>query len=135
MDALWKDEAQQEGFRILVGADDLSAVLTRSPFSRSDDVCSCAGPFSFGCGQTRLFPVGPAPVSLCSHCKFLEVACLPSSLTVAQGGSSLCLLILLSCPLLRKPSYEIFLRTHQALAAAPFAYLVWWHLPADKLFP
>lgn len=37
-------------------------------------------------------------------------------------------------PLLRKASYEIFLRTHQALAAL-FAYLVWRHLPADKLFP
>lgn len=34
-----------------------------------------------------------------------------------QGGSALCLLILLSIPFLRKPSYEIFLRTHQALAA------------------
>jgi FAD-binding domain/Ferric reductase NAD binding domain len=35
----------------------------------------------------------------------------------AQGGSSLCLLILLSRPLFRRPSYEAFLRTHQALAA------------------
>ena len=34
-----------------------------------------------------------------------------------QGGSALCLLILLSVPFFRKPSYEIFLRTHQAVAS------------------
>jgi predicted ferric reductase len=33
-----------------------------------------------------------------------------------QGGSALPLLILLSIPTLRKPSYELFLRIHQALA-------------------
>ncbi len=52
----------------------------------------------------------------------------------SQGASSLCLLVLLSVPLLRRPSYEIFLRMHQALAAL-FAYSIWRHLPADKLFP
>ena len=34
-----------------------------------------------------------------------------------QGGSALCLLIFLSIPFLRKPSYKIFLCTHQALAS------------------
>ena len=54
-----------------------------------------------------------------------------------QAGSSLCLLVLLSHPLLRKPSwcsYEIFLRTHQALAVLS-AYSIWRHLPSDSLFP
>jgi predicted ferric reductase len=40
----------------------------------------------------------------------------------------------LAYPLLRKPSYEIFLRTHQALAAL-FAYSMWRHLPSDQTFP
>ena len=51
-----------------------------------------------------------------------------------QAGSSLCLLLLLSHPLVRRPSYEIFLRTHQALAALS-AYAGWRHLPSGSLFP
>ena len=51
-----------------------------------------------------------------------------------KGASALCLLVLLAQPLFRKPSYEIFLRTHQALAAL-FAYSVWRHLPSENLFP
>ncbi|KFY19587.1 hypothetical protein V493_07902, partial [Pseudogymnoascus sp. VKM F-4281 (FW-2241)] len=50
------------------------------------------------------------------------------------GGSLLCLLVLLVCPLFRKLSYELFLRTHQALAVAS-AYAVWRHLPSEKTFP
>lgn len=37
-------------------------------------------------------------------------------------------------PPFRKPSYELFLRTHQALAVAS-AYAVWRHLPSDNPFP
>jgi len=51
------------------------------------------------------------------------VVSLPISLTITmltsntlQGGSALPLLILLSILTLRKPSYELFLRIHQALA-------------------
>ncbi|KAF2195727.1 hypothetical protein K469DRAFT_758547 [Zopfia rhizophila CBS 207.26] len=43
------------------------------------------------------------------------------------GGSSLCLLLLLSYPLLRKPSYEIFLRVHRVLAVLS-AFSIWRHL-------
>ena len=46
----------------------------------------------------------------------------------------MCLLVLLSHPLLRRPSYEIFLRTHQALAMLS-AYSIWRHLPSDSLSP
>lgn len=46
----------------------------------------------------------------------------------------MCLLVLLSHPLLRRPSYEVFLRTHQALAVLS-AYSTWRHLPSDSLFP
>lgn len=46
----------------------------------------------------------------------------------------MCLLVLLSHPLLRRPSYEIFLRTHQALAVLS-AYSMWRHLPSNSLFP
>ena len=42
--------------------------------------------------------------------------------------------MLLSHPVLRKPSYEIFLRTHQALAVLS-ACSIWRHLPSDSLFP
>lgn len=52
----------------------------------------------------------------------------------AQGGSSLCLLFTLSFPLLRKPSYEIFIRTHQALATLS-AYAIWRHLALQPLIP
>ncbi|KFZ13859.1 hypothetical protein V501_03498 [Pseudogymnoascus sp. VKM F-4519 (FW-2642)] len=50
------------------------------------------------------------------------------------GGLLLCVLILLLFPPFRKPSYELFLRTHQALAVAS-AYAVWRHLPSDNPFP
>lgn len=46
----------------------------------------------------------------------------------------MCLLVLLSHPILRRPSYEIFLRTHQVLAVLS-AYSKWRHLPSDSLFP
>ena len=55
-------------------------------------------------------------------------------LTLRKAGSSLALLLLLSYPLFRKPSYELFLRSHQALAIAS-VYTTWRHLPSDKLFP
>ncbi len=51
-----------------------------------------------------------------------------------QGGSSLCLLLLLSLPFLRRLSYEIFIRTHQALAALS-AFAIWRHLALKPLLP
>ena len=51
---------------------------------------------------------------------------------ISQGGSSLSLLMLLSLPAFRKPSYELFLRSHQALAFA-FAYALWRHLSSKSL--
>ncbi|CZT07745.1 related to FRE2 Ferric (and cupric) reductase [Rhynchosporium graminicola] len=53
---------------------------------------------------------------------------------VSHGGSSLCLLILLTVPIFRRLSYELFLRTHQALATAT-AYSLWRHLPSKEAFP
>ncbi|KAH7330037.1 hypothetical protein BKA65DRAFT_404702 [Rhexocercosporidium sp. MPI-PUGE-AT-0058] len=50
------------------------------------------------------------------------------------GASSLGSIILLSVSFFRRPSYELFLRTHQALAALA-AYSIWRHLPSDKAFP
>ena len=50
-----------------------------------------------------------------------------------QGGSALCLLMLLSIPFLRKPSYEIFLRTHQALASL-VVYSIVRHLISQSSF-
>ena len=49
-------------------------------------------------------------------------------------GDPGCGLLVLAYPLFRKSSYEIFLRTHQALAAL-FAYSMWRHLPSDQAFP
>ena len=43
-------------------------------------------------------------------------------------------LVLFSVPFLRRLSYEVFLRTHQALAGLSI-YGVWRHLPIDTNFP
>ncbi|PVH67427.1 hypothetical protein DL98DRAFT_443624, partial [Cadophora sp. DSE1049] len=51
-----------------------------------------------------------------------------------HGGSSLCLLVLLTVPIFRRLSYELFLRTHQALATAT-VYSLWRHLPSKEAFP
>ncbi|KAI9774177.1 MAG: hypothetical protein M1839_001879 [Geoglossum umbratile] len=59
---------------------------------------------------------------------------LPQNLFAVIGVSSLCCVLLLSLPLFRRPAYELFLRTHHALAALS-AYAIWRHLPSDKLFP
>ncbi|MCJ1473145.1 hypothetical protein MMC13_001796 [Lambiella insularis] len=59
---------------------------------------------------------------------------IPEHLYGVIAGSSLCILVLLSLPLLRRPSYEIFLRTHQALAVLS-AYSIWRHVPSESLFP
>ncbi|KAG9228392.1 hypothetical protein BJ875DRAFT_508528 [Amylocarpus encephaloides] len=50
------------------------------------------------------------------------------------GASLLCLLLVLLLPLFRKLSYELFLRSHQALALASI-YVVWRHVPSDKSSP
>ncbi|KAL2066279.1 hypothetical protein VTL71DRAFT_2350 [Oculimacula yallundae] len=50
------------------------------------------------------------------------------------GGSSLGLLLLLAFPIVRKLSYEVFLRTHQALSLL-LTFAIWQHLPSDKNFP
>lgn len=44
------------------------------------------------------------------------------------------MIILLSVSFFRRPSYEIFLRTHQALATLA-AYSIWRHLPSKNAFP
>jgi predicted ferric reductase len=53
-------------------------------------------------------------------------------LIIPQGGSSLGLLMLLSLPFLRKPSYELFLRSHQALAVLSL-YALWQQLRSKSL--
>ncbi|CAG7978344.1 unnamed protein product [Penicillium olsonii] len=52
----------------------------------------------------------------------------------SHGGSGVGLLMLFSLPAVRKLSYEIFLRLHQALAVLSF-YGIWQHVPATHLFP
>ncbi|KAH9203969.1 hypothetical protein DL95DRAFT_499220 [Leptodontidium sp. 2 PMI_412] len=49
-------------------------------------------------------------------------------------SSSLGLLLLLAFPTMRRLSYEVFLRTHQALSLLS-TYAIWRHLPSDKAFP
>jgi len=49
-----------------------------------------------------------------------------------QAGSCLGLLMLLSVPVFRRPSYEFFLRTHQVLTFA-CAYALWRHLSSKSL--
>jgi hypothetical protein len=44
------------------------------------------------------------------------------------------LLLLLAVPIVRRLSYEGFLRTHQALSLL-LTYAIWRHLPSDKHFP
>ncbi|OAF59117.1 hypothetical protein VC83_04114 [Pseudogymnoascus destructans] len=50
------------------------------------------------------------------------------------GASLLCLLLVLLFPPFRKLSYELFLRSHQALAWGS-VYAVWRHVPSDKSSP
>ena len=52
----------------------------------------------------------------------------------SQAASTFCLLIVLSRHIFKRPSYEIFLRTHQALAIL-CAYSIWRHVPSKTLFP
>ncbi|KKZ68760.1 hypothetical protein EMCG_05636 [[Emmonsia] crescens] len=50
------------------------------------------------------------------------------------GAASLIFLLLFSLPFCRRLAYEIFLRTHQSLAAVS-VYATWRHLPSDSIFP
>ncbi|PGG98896.1 hypothetical protein GX51_06543 [Blastomyces parvus] len=50
------------------------------------------------------------------------------------GAASLIFLLLFSLPFFRRLAYEIFLRTHQSLAAAS-VYATWRHLPSNSIFP
>ncbi|KAH9206361.1 cell surface metalloreductase [Leptodontidium sp. 2 PMI_412] len=58
----------------------------------------------------------------------------PESLYGLIGGSALCLLLLLSIPILRRPSYELFLRIHQSLALLVM-YSTLRHLMLTSKFP
>ena len=63
--------------------------------------------------------------------------CITHALTailVLQGAASLGSLALFSAPFFRRLSYEIFLRTHQALVGLSI-YGIWRHLPNDTSFP
>lgn len=51
-----------------------------------------------------------------------------------QGAGSLVGLMLFSLSLFRRLSFELFLRTHQALAAVCI-YMTWRHLPSVSIFP
>jgi predicted ferric reductase len=53
---------------------------------------------------------------------------------VPQAASLLCLLLVLLLPPFRWLSYELFLRSHQALALGA-VYAVWRHVPSDNPFP
>ncbi|KAG9248447.1 putative metalloreductase [Calycina marina] len=58
----------------------------------------------------------------------------PKNMFAVIGASSVSFIVLLSVSLFRRPSYETYLRTHQALAALA-AYSIWQHLPSKKDFP
>ena len=51
-----------------------------------------------------------------------------------QDGSALCALLLLSIPIFRRPSYELFLRIHQGLAVLVI-YSTTQHLMSTSKFP
>lgn len=57
-----------------------------------------------------------------------------SELTSIEGAVSLAMIIISTFPVLQKRIYEIFLRTHQALAFL-FVYAIWRHLPSGSVFP
>jgi hypothetical protein len=109
-------------------------VPPRSPFDRSDVVRSLALPSPRRRGQTNLVFIEGTRTSLWRDRKPSLPLALIDDIDCIQAGSSLCLLVILSHPLLRRPSYEVFLRTHQALAVLS-AYSIWRHLPSDSLFP
>ncbi|KUL81468.1 hypothetical protein ZTR_10368 [Talaromyces verruculosus] len=50
------------------------------------------------------------------------------------GAVSLAMIIISTFPVLKKRIYEIFLRTHQALAVL-FSYSIWRHLSSGSVFP
>lgn len=55
-------------------------------------------------------------------------------LIVTKAGSSLLTVVVLSIRILRHPSYEIFLRLHQALAFLSL-YAIWRHIHSQKMLP
>ncbi|EDP49507.1 cell surface metalloreductase, putative [Aspergillus fumigatus A1163] len=57
-----------------------------------------------------------------------------SNLFAVIGAGSLVGLMLFSLSLFRRLSFELFLRTHQALAAVCI-YMTWRHLPSVSIFP
>lgn len=61
-----------------------------------------------------------------------SIPCLSSCLP--QGASSLGCVVLLSLPLFRRPSYELFLRGHHALSTLGI-FAIWRHLPPDRPIP
>ncbi|QKX64378.1 uncharacterized protein TRUGW13939_11552 [Talaromyces rugulosus] len=50
------------------------------------------------------------------------------------GAATLGTIMIFSIPIFRKHVYELFLRTHQGLAAVSF-YAIWKHIPSDSAFP
>ncbi|OAF60346.1 hypothetical protein VC83_03287 [Pseudogymnoascus destructans] len=83
-------------------------------------------------------PSTPDEASYFVYCFAVSSPAEPTSFKQAeryklQGGSALCLLILLSIPFLRKSSYEILLRAHQALASL-VVYSVVRHLISQSNF-
>ncbi|KAH1598470.1 hypothetical protein KXX44_005587 [Aspergillus fumigatus] len=57
-----------------------------------------------------------------------------NNLFAVIGAGSLVALMLFSLSLFRRLSFELFLRTHQALAAVCI-YMTWRHLPSESIFP
>lgn len=51
-----------------------------------------------------------------------------------KGAATLGTIMIFSIPIFRKHFYELFLRTHQGLAAVCF-YAIWKHLPSNSTFP
>lgn len=58
----------------------------------------------------------------------------PYPTNLIQGAASLCLCLVLAHPSIRRLSYEVFLRGHQALAAL-LVYALWRHVPSHATVP
>lgn len=84
-------------------------------------------------GSKASFPLN-LPENLSGLIVCLHIPPTLLKLTLRKAESSLSLVLLLSYSLFRKPSYELFLRLHQALSVV-FLTTTWRHLPSDKLSP
>ena len=103
-----------------------------SSVGRHDGVSAHGLPCVGGTSVTTNFCFKPSAEPVWGHCKPYFLLNVPP-LMLTQGASSLAFVILFSVSVFRRISYELFLRTHQALAAL-VVFAVWRHLPSGSSF-